>query len=41
MHRIERVDLDARSGEIPSLAERFFSKTGHDFAGLLAAREGA
>ena len=41
MHRIERVDLDARSGEIPSLAERFFSKTGHEFAGLLTAREGA
>ena len=41
MHRIERVDLDSRSGEIPSLAERFLSKTGHDFAGLLAARPGA
>jgi hypothetical protein len=41
MHRIERVDLDARAGEIPSLAERFFSKTGHEFAGLLTAREGA
>ena len=41
MHRVERIDLDARSGEIPSLAERFFSKTGHDFAGLLTAREGA
>jgi len=40
MHRVERVDLDARSGEIPSLAERFLSKTGHDFAGLLA-RQGA
>lgn len=41
MHRIERVDLDARSGEIPSLAERFLSKTGHDFAGLLSPRPGA
>ncbi len=28
MHRIERVELDRRSGEVPSLAERFESKTG-------------
>lgn len=41
MHRIERVDLDARNGDIPSLAERFRSKTGHDFAGLLAVSQGA
>lgn len=28
MHRIERMELDVRSGEIPSLGERFESKAG-------------
>jgi hypothetical protein len=28
MHRIERVALDEPSGEIPSLAERFFTRIG-------------
>ena len=28
MHRIERVALDEPSGEIPSLAERFFTRVG-------------
>lgn len=28
MHRVERIELDARSGEVPSLAERFFNKSG-------------
>src|SRR4051812_34587004 len=28
MHRIERMELDVRSGEIPSLGERFESKCG-------------
>jgi hypothetical protein len=28
MHRIERMELDTRNGEIPSLSERFESKTG-------------
>jgi hypothetical protein len=28
MHRIERMELDVRSGEIPSLGERFESKSG-------------
>ena len=28
MHRIERVELDARNGEIPSLAEQFAAKSG-------------
>ena len=28
MHRIERVELDARNGEIPSLAEQFTAKAG-------------
>ena len=34
MHRVERAELDARNGEIPSLQERFFQKTGHDFIEL-------
>jgi hypothetical protein len=28
MHRVERIELDARSGEIPSLAEQFAAKAG-------------
>lgn len=28
MYRIERVELDARNGEIPSLAEQFTAKSG-------------
>jgi hypothetical protein len=28
MHRIERVELDLPDGSLPSLAQRFFSKTG-------------
>ena len=28
MHRIERIELDARSGEIPSLGEQFAAKAG-------------
>lgn len=28
MHRVERMELDLRSGDIPSLGERFESKTG-------------
>src|SRR5271167_4608286 len=31
MHRVERAEVDARNGDIPSLQERFFHKTGHDF----------
>lgn len=29
MHRVERIELDARNGEVPSLSERFSSKSGH------------
>jgi len=29
MHRIERIELDIRNGSIPSLSERFESKSGH------------
>jgi len=28
MHRVQRMELDGRSGELPSLAEQFTSKTG-------------
>ena len=28
MHRIQRMELDGRSGELPSLAEQFTAKTG-------------
>lgn len=35
MHRVERVEIDARNGDIPSLQERFYSKTEHDFADLV------
>ncbi len=28
MHRVERIELDIRSGDVPSLAERFFTKSG-------------
>ncbi|HET9407206.1 MAG TPA: hypothetical protein VFO39_08195 [Candidatus Sulfotelmatobacter sp.] len=28
MHRIERVELDLPDGSLPSLSQRFFSKTG-------------
>ena len=28
MHRVERIELDSPSGSIPSLSQRFFSRTG-------------
>jgi len=28
MHRVERIELDTRNGEVPSLAERFLAKSG-------------
>ena len=37
MHRIERMELDLPDGSIPSLSQRFASKTGADPAQLLAA----
>ncbi len=37
MHRVERVELDVRSGPIPSLCDRFAAKTGQDAAGVLQA----
>ncbi len=35
MHRVERIESDARSGEIPSLAERLQAATGRSAAALL------
>jgi hypothetical protein len=36
MHRIERVELDLPDGNLPSLSQRFSTKTGLDPAALLA-----
>jgi hypothetical protein len=36
MHRIERIESDARNGEIPSLQERFENKAGRAFTTLTA-----
>ena len=35
MHRVERIELDLRNGEIPSLCERFELKTGQTAARVL------
>jgi hypothetical protein len=35
MHRIERIELDARNGDIPSLGDRFQAKTGREFTALV------
>ena len=37
MHRVERMELDLPDGGIPSLSQRFATKTGLDPANLLAA----
>ena len=34
MHRIERIESDARNGDIPSLQERFENKAGRAFSAL-------
>jgi hypothetical protein len=39
MHRVERIELDARNGSIPSLSERFASKSGLDAAAVFHAGE--
>ena len=36
MHRIERVELDLPDGNLPSLSQRFFAKTGLEPATALA-----
>jgi len=35
MHRVERMELDLPSGEIPSLSQRFAEKTGREAALVL------
>ena len=30
MHRVQRMEVDARNGGLPSLADQFAVKTGHD-----------
>lgn len=37
MHRIERIELDLPDGNLPSLSQRFFSKTGLEPSQALAA----
>lgn len=39
MHRVERIELDLRNGEIPSLGERFELKTGQA-AGVVLGSDG-
>ena len=36
MHRVERMELDARSGDIPSMQERFANKCGKEFTELVS-----
>jgi len=36
MHRIERLELDLPDGNLPSLSQRFFAKTGLEPAASLA-----
>ena len=35
MHRVERVELDARSGDIPSMQDRFLNKCGQNFSAFV------
>jgi hypothetical protein len=39
MHRIERVELDLPDGSLPSLSQRFSTKTGLDPTALLGCQE--
>lgn len=41
MHRIERVELDLPDGTLPSLSQRFLSKTGLEPSAALGARPDA
>lgn len=34
MHRVERIELDARNGDIPSIGERFENRTGRSLESL-------
>jgi hypothetical protein len=35
IHRVERVEMDSSNGEIPSMQDRFFSRTGSRFSDLI------
>jgi hypothetical protein len=37
MHRVERMELDVRNGEIPSMQERFATKCGKEFSEFAAS----
>ena len=37
MHRIERIEVDVRNGDIPSLQERFAAKAGRSFTAAFAS----
>jgi hypothetical protein len=37
MHRVERIEADQRSSDIPSLSERFMAATGRSAESLMAA----
>src|ERR1700747_2802645 len=39
MHRIERVELDLPDGNLPSLSQRFLTKTGLEPSAVLAPQE--
>jgi hypothetical protein len=39
MHRVERMEADARSGDIPSLRERFEARSGRRLADFMPAAE--
>ena len=39
MHRVERIELDQRNGDIPSLCERFEGKTGRAAGAVLGGVE--
>ncbi|MBS1850284.1 MAG: hypothetical protein JST79_05185 [Acidobacteria bacterium] len=40
MHRVERIELDLPDGDLPSLSQRFATKTGQEAAAALARPEG-
>lgn len=40
MHRVERIELDLRNGDIPSLCERFFAKTNRQFTDFVISEPG-
>ncbi len=35
MHRVERIELDVRNGDIPALSERFAAKSGRELVSVL------